>query len=101
MRKRQDTPLPGKHGMMLELYLLYTFGPRLRIEDLGELLGWSRASVFAQLAAGTFPISTYLDTSVRYADYRDVAQYLERCREEAAAAQAPRARRVRRKAVSA
>lgn len=57
---------------------------RLNVAELGEQLGLSRGAVLNQISAGTFPIPTYLDAGKRWADIRDVAAYLDQCRERAA-----------------
>lgn len=60
------------------------FGLRLGVEQLAEVLGISKGAVYNQLSAGEFPVKTYLDGGRRYADYRDVASHLDKCRELAA-----------------
>jgi hypothetical protein len=71
-------------GMMLEMYLLFKYGPRLTVAHMAETLGKSESDVRNKLVDGEFGIPTYLDGKQRYADYRDVAIYLEECRKEAA-----------------
>ena len=50
------------------------------------MLGISKGTVYNQLSAETFPVPTYLDGTKRWADYRDVAEYLDACRPKAKAA---------------
>ena len=78
------TPVaPNISGVMLEMYLLYMYGPRLDMEQLAAVLRIARSTVANRICSNTFPIRTYLDVGGRYADYRDVAQHLDRCRREA------------------
>lgn len=57
------------------------YGLRLGVEQLADVLGISKGAVYNQLSAGEFPVKTYLDGGRRYADYRDVASHLDKCRE--------------------
>lgn len=57
------------------------FGLRLGVEQLAEVLGITKGAIYNQLSAGEFPVKTYLDGGRRYADYRDVASHLDKCRE--------------------
>lgn len=56
---------------------------RLSVEQLAEILGMSRGTLFNRLTKGKCPIATYLDGSRRFADYRDVANYIDACRARA------------------
>jgi predicted DNA-binding transcriptional regulator AlpA len=60
-------------------YLVKTYGLRLNMEQLAEALKLSRGSVYNKISAGTFKVPTYLDGQ-RWADARDVAAHLDRCR---------------------
>lgn len=70
-------------GVMLELYLLQRFGPRLTMHQLVDLLQIGYSTAVRQIRTKEFPISTYMEAGNRYADFRDVAKHLTRCREEA------------------
>lgn len=67
-------------SLLTQAYLLEKFGPRLTIEQLSQVLGLAKGSIYNQISAQTFPIPTYVDASKRWADYRDVAFYLDACR---------------------
>jgi predicted DNA-binding transcriptional regulator AlpA len=58
-------------------------GARLNIEQLAQLLGLTKGAIHNQISDGTFPIPTYLDAGKRWADYRDVAAHVDKCRERA------------------
>ena len=70
-------------SLLTQAYLLEKYGPRLNTEQLASVLGITKPAVYNQLSAGTFPINTYKDAGKTWADYRDVAIYLDRCRERA------------------
>lgn len=57
------------------------FGLRLGVEQLAEVLGITKGAIYNQISAGEFQVKTYVDGGRRYADYRDVASHLDKCRE--------------------
>lgn len=58
-------------------YLLERFGPRLGIDDLASVLGMSKGTLHNRIYRGQIELATYLDGGKRYADVRDVADYLD------------------------
>ncbi|HWH75079.1 MAG TPA: hypothetical protein VNV16_12530 [Methylibium sp.] len=73
-------------SLVTQVIVADKYGLRLSVEQLGEVLGLKRGTIYNQISAGTFPIPTYVDGGGRWADYRDVAAHLDACRERAAAA---------------
>lgn len=71
-------------SLVTQAFIVERYGIRLGIEQLAEVLGISKGAVYNQLSAGTLPVKTYLDGGKRWADYRDVAEHLDACREQAA-----------------
>jgi hypothetical protein len=69
-------------SLVTQFFLLEKYGPRLDTTQLGEVLGLSAGVVRNKISANTLGIKTYVDGQ-RYADYRDVAEYIEACRERA------------------
>jgi hypothetical protein len=67
-------------SLLTQAYLLETYGPRLTVEKLAKVLDIATNTIHNQLARKAFPIRTYLDAGRRWADYRDVAAYLDECR---------------------
>lgn len=59
------------------------YGERLDAKALAAFLGVTVTTLYNQIAMGTCPVPTYLDGKSRYADYRDVAAHLDKCRERA------------------
>lgn len=56
---------------------------RLNMRELAEVLGLSYTYVCNNAASGAIPVRTYLEGKQRWADIRDVGEYLDRMREEA------------------
>lgn len=71
-------------NLMLQAMLLEKYGARLNTEQLAEAIGISKAALYNQVSAGTFPVKTYVDAGKRWADYRDVAEYFDQVRAQAA-----------------
>jgi hypothetical protein len=61
-------------------YLLTTYGPRLTLDDLAKVLRLSTSRIRHLIAADELGVKTYLDGRRRWADYRDVAAYLDQQR---------------------
>ena len=67
-------------SLLAQAFLLEQYGPRLSIEQLAAVLHLARSTIYNQIAAGTFAVPTYVDGGKRFADFRDVAAYLDECR---------------------
>lgn len=70
-------------SLLTQAYLLEKYGPRLNVEHLAEVLGMAKGTIYNQISAQSFPVLTYVDGKQRWADYRDVATYLDACRDRA------------------
>ena len=70
-------------SLLSQAILAERYGLRLNMEQLGEVLGMAKTSIYNAVSAGTFPVPTYMDGGKRWADFRDVASYLDACRERA------------------
>lgn len=57
---------------------------RLTIKEVADELGLACGSIHNRRSLGTFPIRTYEDGGRVFADVRDLGDYLDRMREEAA-----------------
>lgn len=65
--------------------LFMEFGrPRIGMKELASVLGLSITYLNNVAASGGLPVKTYLEGGRRWADVRDVGEYLDRKREEAA-----------------
>lgn len=71
-------------SLITQAFIVERYGLRLTTDQLAEVLGISKASLYNQVSAGTCPVKTYLDGGKRYADYQHVAEHLDACREMAA-----------------
>jgi predicted DNA-binding transcriptional regulator AlpA len=70
-------------SLMTQAIVAETYGLRLTMDQLAKALGIARNTIYNHVAKGTFTIPTYLDGGQRWADYRDVAAYLDACRDRA------------------
>jgi DNA-directed RNA polymerase specialized sigma24 family protein len=71
-------------ALLKEAWLLEHYGLRLSIKQLAEVLQLGLSTVNNKIGDGTLGVRTYLDGGRRFADVRDVADYLEQLRETAA-----------------
>ena len=70
-------------SLITTLFLLEQYGPRLSMEQLAKVLGLAATTLHARIGRGELDIPTYLDGKLRWADTRDVAEYLDRMRDKA------------------
>lgn len=73
-------------ALLKEAWLLEKYGVRLGMKQLAEVMQLGFSTVNNRLSDGTLGVRTYLDGGRRFADVRDVAEYLEALREKASAA---------------
>lgn len=66
--------------------LFARYGLRLDMAQLAEVLNISIHTLRNQISAGKIPIKTYRTRGRRFADFRDVAEYLDACRERSSIA---------------
>ena len=71
-------------SLMIQAHLLDRYGARLDAEALGQVLSKSTKTIQNKIAANTLGIKTYVDGGKRWADVRDVADYLDSLRVVAA-----------------
>lgn len=69
--------------LITTLFLMERYGPRMNMEQLAQALGLAASSLHGRLARGELTLPTYVDGKMRYADTRDVAEYLDRLRDNA------------------
>ncbi len=72
-------------SLMLTAYLLETYGPRLGREELAAVLGVTPRTLEKKIHQSTLGVATYKDNGKVWADARDVAAYLDACRQRAKA----------------
>jgi predicted DNA-binding transcriptional regulator AlpA len=70
-------------SLLSQAIIAARYGLRLTLDQLAEALSMAKNTIYNQVSAGTFPVPTYIDGNKRFADYRDVATYLDSCRERA------------------
>lgn len=70
-------------AMLTTLLLFDKYGPRMSLDQVGDALGFATGTLYQRLAHGKLEIPTYVDGKMRFADTRDVAEYLDKLREQA------------------
>lgn len=70
-------------SLLTQAYLLEKYGPRLNMEQLSEALGIAVSTLHKRIGSRDIDLPTYVDGKMRWADARDVAEYLDRMREQA------------------
>lgn len=78
MKKNTD-----KHYDQLFSYLVAKYGVRLSINNLVDICNMSAGSIRNAISEERFPIKTYKEGKQRYADCRDVIEYLDEARKAA------------------
>lgn len=71
-------------SLITQAFVVERYGLRVTAEQLAEILGISKATLYNQISAGTCPVKTYLAGGKRFADYQHVAEHLDACRLTAA-----------------
>jgi len=67
-------------SIITQAFVFERYGPRLDIEQLAEVLGLEKKTLYNQVSAGTCKVKTYVDGGKRFADYRDVAEHFDAMR---------------------
>lgn len=70
-------------SLLHEAIIAEKYGLRLTVGQMADALGLARNTIYNQIAQGTFRVKTYVDGGKRFADYRDLAKYLDEVREKA------------------
>lgn len=70
-------------SLFTQMIIADRYGARLGMEQLAEVLGIKKSTLYNQISAGTCPVTTYLDGGLRFCDYRDVSAHLDSCRKRA------------------
>lgn len=74
---------PDSPSLVTQMVLAEKHGLRLNVEQLASVLDMTPGAILNAISARRFPIPTYVDGKRRYADFRDVAAYLDGRREQA------------------
>ena len=70
-------------SLLTQMVLIEKYGLRVDLERVAEILETTPPNIRRKISDTTFPIPTYLDNGKRWADIRDVAEYLDQRRQEA------------------
>lgn len=71
-------------SLLTQAYLLEKYGPRLSLEQVAEVLGFEKQTVYHRISRGDLGVRTYVDGGRRWADARDVAEAFDEFRKLAA-----------------
>ena len=69
-------------SLLHEAIVAEKYGLRLTVDQIGEALALAPQTIYNKIAKGEFRVPTYVDGGKRYCDYRDLARYLDECREQ-------------------
>lgn len=72
-------------SLLHEAIVAEKYGLRLTMDQLGKALCLAPQTIHNRIAKGEFKVPTYVDGAKRYADYRDVAAYLDSFRADSQA----------------
>ncbi len=64
-------------SLLHEAIIAEKYGLRLTVEQIGDALNLASQTIYNRIAKGQFSLPTYVDGGKRFADYRDLAAYLD------------------------
>jgi hypothetical protein len=67
-------------SLLHEAIIAEKYGLRLTVAQMADALSLAPNTIYNQIAQGTFKVKTYVDGGKRFADYRDLAAYLDEVR---------------------
>ena len=70
-------------SILTQMVLIEKYGLRVDLEKLAAILDSTPPNLRRMISAHTLQIPTYIDGGRRWADVRDVAEYLDQRRQEA------------------
>lgn len=70
-------------SILTQMVLIEKYGLRVDLDRLATILETTAPNLRRKISEGTLEIPTYIDGAKRWADVRDVAEYLDARREEA------------------
>lgn len=70
-------------SLLTQMVLIEKYGLRVDLDRMAEILETTPPNIRRKISEARFEIPTYLDNGKRWADIRDVAEYLDQRRQEA------------------
>lgn len=70
-------------SILSQMVLIEKHGLRVDLESLAGILDTKPSTLRRKISANDFAIPTYTEGGKRWADVRDVAEYLDSCRHQA------------------
>ena len=75
--------LEVRMSLLTQMVLIEKYGLRVDLDRVAEILETTPPNIRRKISDNTFQIPTYIDGGKRWADIRDVAEYLDQRRQEA------------------
>ena len=70
-------------SLMTQAIVADKYGLRLTMAQLADAIGLAKQTIYNQIAKDEFKVKTYVDGGQRWCDYRDLAAFLDGCRDRA------------------
>lgn len=70
-------------SLVTQMIVVEKYGMRLDSKQLAAILNITPGALLNRISDGEMTIPTYKDGGKRFADYRDVAEYIDNCRSRA------------------
>lgn len=67
-------------SLLTQVIVAEKYGLRLGMDELADVLGLEKRTLYNQVSAGRCAVKTYLDAGKRWADHRDVAAHFDALR---------------------
>lgn len=68
-------------SILAQALIFERYGARLNIDQIAEVMGITKPALYNQISSKTCRMKTYVEHGKRWADFRDVAQFLDEARE--------------------
>lgn len=72
-------------SLITAAFIFEKYGPRLTMQQLAEVMGIAKGTLYNQISAERCAVTTYVDGGARFADYRHVAEHIDSCHARASA----------------
>lgn len=73
-------------SLITQAFVFEHYGPRLDRDQIAKVLGVGASTILNKRSENKLPVKTYIDPTNGkvYADYRDIAAYIDDCKQLAA-----------------
>ena len=70
-------------SLMTQAIVADKYGLRLTMAQLADAIGLAKQTIYNQIVKGEFKVKAVVDGGQRWCDYRDLAAFLDGCRDRA------------------